>query len=97
MTYQMVYLVMGLSTAFYIMVALCFYYFLRRPSSYALQKNHMEDTESPPRALYQEYNCTRRRTPLSSPEYSVNMSPQNSHSPHSHSESPHTRHSPHYN
>ncbi|KAK8404233.1 hypothetical protein O3P69_000355 [Scylla paramamosain] len=95
LSYQMVYLVLGLSTAFYLLVALCVYFFLRRPSPYALQKGYMEDTESPPRALYQEYSSTRRRSPQSSPEYSVNMSPQSRQSPHS--QSPHARQSPHYN
>lgn len=82
LSHQMVYLVLGLFTGLYLLVALCAYYFLRRRNPYTLGKAYMEDTESPPRALYAEYNSPRRRTPQSSPEYSVTMTQEARQSPH---------------
>lgn len=81
-SYRTLYLLIGLFAGLLLLFVLSAYYFLRRPSLYTLSKGHMEDTESPSRALYTEYSSPRRRTPQSSPEYStLTMSKDARHSP----------------
>lgn len=57
------YIFMGLLSAVYLLVLLACIYCVRRTTSKTVTKKFVDDYESPPRSLYQEYNSPRKRTP----------------------------------
>ncbi|XP_042889813.1 uncharacterized protein LOC122264813 isoform X2 [Penaeus japonicus] len=59
------YIFLGLLSAIYLMVLLACIYCVRRTTSKTVTKKFVDDYESPPRSLYQEYNSPRKRTPPS--------------------------------
>lgn len=58
------YIILSFLSAMYLMVLLACIYCVRRTTSKTVTKKFVDDYESPPRSLYQEYNSPRKRTPI---------------------------------
>lgn len=64
-------LLLGFVTCVYLGLLLLCIYCVRRSAAKAVKKHYMEDYESPPKALFSEYNSPRRRTPQTSPAHTT--------------------------